>query len=178
MSFADKNLLSYYVYHINLNYVYLVMRVIYLYPPQGGITLEQMTRILSDNVHHWLETSADHNFILWKLQKYGFYFFQKTVLETVSQLLFVDHQAELEHTLQQAIYREQQLELTNRNLQRHLEQKTEEKEDREKEAVSYFSALEVNIQPVAVDHTVKKQTDYFIGPLCNLNAALQTAWPS
>lgn len=59
---------------------------------------------------------------------------------------------ELEQTLQQAIYREQQLELTNRNLQRHLEQKTEEKEDREKEAVSYFSALEVNIQPVAGDH--------------------------
>lgn len=53
---------------------------------------------------------------------------------------------ELEQTLQQAVYREQQLDLTNKNLQRHLEQKTEEKEDREKEAASYFSALEVNIQ--------------------------------
>lgn len=53
-----------------------------------------------------------------------------------------DVKVELEQTLQQANYRAQQLELTNRTLQRHLEQKTEEKEDREKEAVSYFSALE------------------------------------
>lgn len=35
-----------------------------------------LPRTLSDNVHHWLETPADHNFILWKLQKYGFYFLE------------------------------------------------------------------------------------------------------
>lgn len=47
--------------------------------------------------------------------------------------------------LQEAKYREQQLELTNSSLQRHLEQTTEEKEEREKEAVSWFNALEVNV---------------------------------
>lgn len=47
--------------------------------------------------------------------------------------------------LQEAKYREQQLELTNSSLQRHLEQITEEKEEREKEAVSWFNALEVNV---------------------------------
>lgn len=63
---------------------------------------------------------------------------------------------ELEQTLQQANYRAQQLELTNRTLQRHLEQKTEEKEDREKEAVSYFSALEVKSPSFTARHRVLK----------------------
>ncbi|KAK2903759.1 protein Spindly [Channa argus] len=49
---------------------------------------------------------------------------------------------ELEQTLQVSQYREQQLELTNSNLQRHLDRISEEKEEREKEAVSWFNALE------------------------------------
>ncbi|XP_070693035.1 protein Spindly isoform X2 [Pempheris klunzingeri] len=49
---------------------------------------------------------------------------------------------ELEQTLQESQYREQQLELTNSSLQRHLERITEEKEEREKEAVSWFNSLE------------------------------------
>lgn len=51
---------------------------------------------------------------------------------------------ELEHALQELQYRVQQLELTNGSLQRQLEHITEEKEDREKEAVSWFNALEVS----------------------------------
>ncbi|KAM4621366.1 protein Spindly [Polymixia lowei] len=50
--------------------------------------------------------------------------------------------AELEHSLQEAQYREQQLELSNGSLHRQLQQITEEKEEREKEAVSWFNALE------------------------------------
>ncbi|MED6251053.1 hypothetical protein ATANTOWER_020478 [Ataeniobius toweri] len=49
---------------------------------------------------------------------------------------------ELEQTLQECRYREQQLELSNSSLQRQLERITEEKEDREKEAVSWFNSLE------------------------------------
>ncbi|XP_060935983.1 protein Spindly [Limanda limanda] len=49
---------------------------------------------------------------------------------------------ELEQTLQECQYREQQLELANSSLQRHLERITEEKEEREKEAVSWFNALQ------------------------------------
>ncbi|KAJ0002849.1 hypothetical protein NQD34_007998 [Periophthalmus magnuspinnatus] len=49
---------------------------------------------------------------------------------------------ELEQVLQEAQYREQQLELRNGNLQRQLERLTDEKEQREKEAVSWFNALE------------------------------------
>ncbi|MEQ2314102.1 hypothetical protein AMECASPLE_008588 [Ameca splendens] len=49
---------------------------------------------------------------------------------------------ELEQTLQECRYREQQLELSNNSLQRQLERITEEKEDREKEAVSWFNSLE------------------------------------
>lgn len=40
-------------------------------------------------------------------------------------------------------YRQQQLELTNTNLQRQVERLSEEKEEREREAVSYFNSLEV-----------------------------------
>ena len=54
-------------------------------------------------------------------------------------------QVELEQMLQESQYTEQQLELTNNSLKRHLNQITEEKEEREKEAVSCFNALEVNI---------------------------------
>ncbi|XP_068596627.1 protein Spindly [Brachionichthys hirsutus] len=49
---------------------------------------------------------------------------------------------ELEQNLQDLQYREQQLELTNRSLRRHLQQVTEEEEERQKEAVSCFNALE------------------------------------
>lgn len=52
------------------------------------------------------------------------------------------NKVELEHALQELQYRVQQLELTNGSLQRQLEHITEEKEDREKEAVSWFNALE------------------------------------
>ncbi|CAB1337004.1 unnamed protein product [Coregonus sp. 'balchen'] len=50
--------------------------------------------------------------------------------------------ATLELALQEAQYKEQQLELTNTNLQRQLERISEEKEEREREAVSCFNALE------------------------------------
>ncbi|XP_008417962.1 protein Spindly [Poecilia reticulata] len=49
---------------------------------------------------------------------------------------------ELEQTLQESRYREQQLELSNSRLQRQLERLTEEKEEREREAVSWFNTLE------------------------------------
>lgn len=68
-------------------------------------------------------------------------------------MVFV-YQVELEQTLQESQYREQQLELTNSSLQRHLERITEEKEEREKEAVSWFNALEVNILPFNYTCTV------------------------
>ncbi|XP_026186686.1 protein Spindly isoform X2 [Mastacembelus armatus] len=48
----------------------------------------------------------------------------------------------MEQVLQESQYREQQLELTNRSLHRHMERITEEKEEREQEAVSWFNALE------------------------------------
>lgn len=57
------------------------------------------------------------------------------------------YQGELEQTVQESQYREQQLELTNSKLQRHLERITEEKEEREREAVSWFNALEVKMPP-------------------------------
>ncbi|KAM6913823.1 protein Spindly isoform 2-T2 [Lycodopsis pacificus] len=49
---------------------------------------------------------------------------------------------ELEQTLKESRYKEQQLELTSSSLQRRLEQSTEEREEREKEAVSSFNALQ------------------------------------
>ncbi|MFT7810173.1 protein Spindly-like [Arapaima gigas] len=50
--------------------------------------------------------------------------------------------ATLEHELHESHYKEQQLQLTNTNLQHQLDRLTEEKEEREKEAVSCFNALE------------------------------------
>lgn len=52
---------------------------------------------------------------------------------------------ELEQKLQECQYSEQQLELTKSNLQLCLEHITEEKGEREKEAVSWFNALEVKL---------------------------------
>ncbi|KAG7465006.1 hypothetical protein MATL_G00171640 [Megalops atlanticus] len=48
----------------------------------------------------------------------------------------------LQQELQEGLYKEQQLQLANTNLQRQLEHLREEKEEREKEAVSCFNALE------------------------------------
>ncbi|XP_052006169.1 protein Spindly [Xyrauchen texanus] len=48
----------------------------------------------------------------------------------------------LEQELQEARYKEEQLNLANTTLQRQLERLTEEKEEREKEAVSCYNALE------------------------------------
>ncbi|XP_064185492.1 protein Spindly [Anguilla rostrata] len=48
----------------------------------------------------------------------------------------------LQQALQEAHYKEQQLQLSNANLLRQLERLRDEKEEREKEAVSYFNALE------------------------------------
>ncbi|KAE8277638.1 Protein Spindly-A [Larimichthys crocea] len=53
---------------------------------------------------------------------------------------------ELEQALQDSQYREQQLELTNSSLQRHLERITEEKEEREKEAKSREANRDLQIQ--------------------------------
>ncbi|KAK9963224.1 hypothetical protein ABG768_006426 [Culter alburnus] len=50
--------------------------------------------------------------------------------------------ASLEQELQEARYKEEQLQLANTTLQRQLERITEEKEEREKEAVSCYNALE------------------------------------
>lgn len=63
--------------------------------------------------------------------------------------LFI-YQAELEQALQESQYKEQQLELSNSSLQRQLERITEEKEERQKEAVSWFNALEVSMLQSAV----------------------------
>lgn len=49
---------------------------------------------------------------------------------------------ELEYSLQECQYREQQLLLSNGNLQQQLRRVTEEKEEREKEAVTWFNAVE------------------------------------
>ncbi|XP_068182056.1 protein Spindly [Antennarius striatus] len=49
---------------------------------------------------------------------------------------------ELEQNLQELRYSEQRMELTNSSLQRHLQQITVEKEEQQKEAVSWFNALE------------------------------------
>lgn len=51
-------------------------------------------------------------------------------------------QATLEEELQEARYKDEQLHLANATLQRQLERITEEKEEREKEAVSCYNALE------------------------------------
>ncbi|XDV37367.1 hypothetical protein PO909_006974 [Leuciscus waleckii] len=50
--------------------------------------------------------------------------------------------ASLEQELQEGRYKEEQLHLANTTLQRQLERFTEEKEEREKEAVSCYNALE------------------------------------
>uniref|UniRef100_A0AAY4DZY2 Protein Spindly n=1 Tax=Denticeps clupeoides TaxID=299321 RepID=A0AAY4DZY2_9TELE len=57
-------------------------------------------------------------------------------------LPFCLSQVSLQQELQENQYKEQQLQLSNSSLQRHVQQLSEEKEEREREAVSYFNALE------------------------------------
>lgn len=86
---------------------------------------------------------------------------------------------ELEQKLQEFQYREQQLQLAKSSLQRHLEQVTEEKEEREKEAVSWFNALEVESHPFNWDIAYFVHPESFIGDqpawyinFCKLYASL------
>uniref|UniRef100_H3C3D3 Protein Spindly n=1 Tax=Tetraodon nigroviridis TaxID=99883 RepID=H3C3D3_TETNG len=66
------------------------------------------------------------------------------MIEVQMKILELENgKVELEEKLQEFQYGEQQLQLAKSSLQRHLEQVTEEKEEREKEAVSWFNALEV-----------------------------------
>ncbi|XP_056625019.1 protein Spindly [Triplophysa dalaica] len=65
------------------------------------------------------------------------------ILELQVQKMDMDSaMATLEQDLQEARYKEEQLNLANTTLQRQLERLTEEKEEREKEAVSCYNALE------------------------------------
>ncbi|MGH0163525.1 UNVERIFIED_CONTAM: hypothetical protein FKN15_065977 [Acipenser sinensis] len=56
------------------------------------------------------------------------------------------------HEINEMKYRQQQLELTNTNLQRQVERLSEEKEEREREAVSYFNSLEMIMVDVVLKH--------------------------
>lgn len=65
------------------------------------------------------------------------------ILEVQMRIMELEsNKVELEQALQELQYKEQQLELGNGRLQRQLERITEEKEEREKEAVSWFNSLE------------------------------------
>ncbi|XP_034399739.1 protein Spindly isoform X2 [Cyclopterus lumpus] len=75
-----------------------------------------------------------------------------------------NYKVELEQMLQESQYKEQQLELSSSSLQRHLEQITEEKEEREKEAVSCFNALEKSREAnrdlqIQLDHVLQQAQD-------------------
>lgn len=65
-------------------------------------------------------------------------------------------QASLEQELQEARYKEEQLHLANTTLQRQLERFTEEKEEREKEAVSCYNALEACQLTFSSKHEISK----------------------
>ncbi|XP_051834842.1 protein Spindly isoform X2 [Antechinus flavipes] len=72
--------------------------------------------------------------------------------------------ASLEERMNELQYRQEQLELTNNNLQHQLECLQGEKEDREKEVVSYFNALEkarVTNQDLQtqLDHALQQSMD-------------------
>lgn len=69
---------------------------------------------------------------------------------------------DLEQKLQEFQYREQQLQLAKSSVQRHLEQIAEEKEEREKEAVSWFNALEVDSHPFNLDKAFFVYPEYFL----------------
>lgn len=59
--------------------------------------------------------------------------------------VFFLFQAILERELQESHFKEQQLQLTNTIIQGQMEALTGAKEEREKEVVSLYNALEVNI---------------------------------
>lgn len=87
---------------------------------------------------------------------------------------------ELEQKLQEFQYREQQLQLAKSILQRHLEQVTEEKEEREKEAVSWFNALEVESHPFNLDIACCVYPECFISdhPAWYINLCKLYVWLS
>uniref|UniRef100_A0AAY4DZR1 Protein Spindly n=1 Tax=Denticeps clupeoides TaxID=299321 RepID=A0AAY4DZR1_9TELE len=65
------------------------------------------------------------------------------IMEMEAQRMELEsHVVSLQQELQENQYKEQQLQLSNSSLQRHVQQLSEEKEEREREAVSYFNALE------------------------------------
>uniref|UniRef100_A0A671LTE0 Protein Spindly n=1 Tax=Sinocyclocheilus anshuiensis TaxID=1608454 RepID=A0A671LTE0_9TELE len=63
--------------------------------------------------------------------------------------------ATLEQELQEARYKEEQLHLANTTLQRQLERLTEEKEEREREAVSCYNSLEVEDKRAEMERQLK-----------------------
>ncbi|KAG5263528.1 hypothetical protein AALO_G00265800 [Alosa alosa] len=72
--------------------------------------------------------------------------------------------ADLKMELQECQYKEQQLQLANTSLQRQVEQLTEEKEERQKEAVSCYNALEkareINQElQIQLDQLLQKEQD-------------------
>ncbi|KAK1159165.1 protein Spindly-B-like isoform X3 [Acipenser oxyrinchus oxyrinchus] len=80
----------------------------------------------------------------------------KTELEAARDLL--------EHEINEMKYRQQQLELTNTNLQRQVERLSEEKEEREREAISYFNSLEKTREAcqdlqIQLDHALQQGQD-------------------
>ncbi|XP_059918324.1 protein Spindly [Gadus macrocephalus] len=82
----------------------------------------------------------------------------------LSRLELQSIKAELALSLQEAQYKEQQLDLTNRSLKCQLLQFKEEKEEREKEAVSWFNALgksrQVNLElQVQLDQAQQQAQD-------------------
>lgn len=97
-----------------------------------------------------------------------------------SLLWFWSIEVELEQKLQEFQYREQQLQLAKSSLQRHLEQVTEEKEEREKEAVSWFNALEVESDPFTLDIAYCVHPECFIGdqPAWYINLCKLYVWLS
>lgn len=65
------------------------------------------------------------------------------MMEVQTKIMELENvKVDLERMLQESEHREQQLELNNSSLQRQIQRVTEEKEEREKEAVSWFNALE------------------------------------
>lgn len=72
--------------------------------------------------------------------------------------------AELEEKLAEAVYRQEQLELSSVKLARQLENMTEEKEDKEKEAISFLNALQKAREAnqdlqIQLDHALQQAQD-------------------
>lgn len=67
----------------------------------------------------------------------------------------------MEQELQEARYKEEQLQLANTTLQRQLDRLTEEKEEREKEAVSCYNALEACQLTFSSKHVYKNVYNFY-----------------